>query len=192
MAELESSAASQPREPRPSALKSAVHQARIEAAERTGVVVDLHDAEFARLEMLNEALDPVFADLPAGIELFERGVVPGEQPRLWIDIVAHVVMGRDKRVYRFLQDTRYGRRILAESPQIDLIVEAVTRYAARRLVEREQALAGDTTPLTREARAFAATRWKRRWKGFWLFVTGMLAGAAALLALAWFLEPLLY
>lgn len=192
MTELESSAASHPREPRPSALKIAVREARIEAAERTGVVVDLHDAEFARLEMLNEALDPIFADVPVGIELFDRGLLPGEPPRLWVDMVAHVVMGRDRRVYRFLQDTRYGRRVLAESPQIEPVVEAVTRYVARRLVERERALAGDTTPLTRETRAFAATRWKRRWKGFWLFATGMLAGAIALLGLAWFLEPLIY
>ena len=45
----------------PSALKEAVRQARIESAERTGVVVDLRDAELARLELLNEALDPLFA-----------------------------------------------------------------------------------------------------------------------------------
>jgi hypothetical protein len=33
----------------PSPLKQAIQQARIEAAERTGVVVDLRDAELARL-----------------------------------------------------------------------------------------------------------------------------------------------
>ena len=39
-------------------LRDALRQARIEAADRTGVVVDLRDAEVARLEILNEALDP--------------------------------------------------------------------------------------------------------------------------------------
>ena len=78
--------------PRASRLKDAVRQARIEIAERTGVVVDLHDAELARLEILNEALDPLFADIPAGIELFERGITPGDPPRLWVDMIAHVVM----------------------------------------------------------------------------------------------------
>ena len=48
----------------PNALKDAVREARIEAAERSAVVVDLRDAEVARLELLNEALDPLFKDIP--------------------------------------------------------------------------------------------------------------------------------
>jgi hypothetical protein len=48
-------------------------------------------------------------------------------------------MGRDKRIYRFLQDTRYGRKVLAESVNIPEIVEAVTAYIALRLVKRERA-----------------------------------------------------
>ena len=53
-----------PAETRPAPLKDAVRQARIEMAERTGVVVDLRNAELARLQMLNDALDSVFADVP--------------------------------------------------------------------------------------------------------------------------------
>ena len=123
-----------------SPLKEAMHAARIEAAERTSVVVDLRDAEVARLELLNEALDPLFADIPSEVDLFDRGVSRGDTPRLWIDAVAHVAMGRDKRTYRFLHDTAYGRRVLAESTETGPIVEAVTRYVARRLIAREQAL----------------------------------------------------
>ncbi len=84
-------------EPRPVRLREALRQARIEAADRTGVVVDLRDAEVARLEILNDALDPLFNEIPGQIDLFDRGISQGETPRLWIDIVAHVVMGRDKR-----------------------------------------------------------------------------------------------
>ena len=101
--------------PRRNALKDAVREARIEAAERSAVVVDLHDAELARLELLNEALDPLFDDVPADVELFDRGISRGDVPRLWIDVIAHIEMGRDKRQYRFVQDTRYGRAVLAES-----------------------------------------------------------------------------
>jgi hypothetical protein len=50
--------------------------------------------------LLNEALDPVYADVPENVELFDRGIIPGDPPRLWIDMIAHVAMGRDKRVYR--------------------------------------------------------------------------------------------
>ena len=49
---------------KPMRLRDALRQARIEAADRTGVVVDLRDAEVARLEILNEALDPLFAQIP--------------------------------------------------------------------------------------------------------------------------------
>jgi hypothetical protein len=172
------------------ALKDAVREARIAAAERSGVVVDLRDAELARLEILNDALDPVFAAVPADADIFDRGVAPGAVPRLWIDMLAHVSMGRDKRLYRFLQDTRYGRRVLAESPEVSPIVEAVTRYVARRLVERERALAADTTTAV-EPSAPPPARARSRWRGVALFVLGMAAGAAALFAIAWLVEPII-
>jgi hypothetical protein len=132
-----------PPEP-PNALKDAVRDARIEAAERSAVVVDLRDAEVARLELLNDALEPLFKDIPKDVELFDRGVSKGDTPRLWVDVIAHVEMGRDKRQYRFVQDTRYGRAVLAESYEIPEMVHAITRYVARRMVERERALADDT------------------------------------------------
>src|SRR3954471_17356507 len=122
-----------PEESQPQRLKEALRKARVDQAERTGVVVDLHDAEVARLELLNEALDPLFSEIPAEIDLFDRGLSRGDTPRLWIDAIAHVAMGRDKRIYRFLQDTRYGRKVLAESVNISEMLEAVTKYVAQRL-----------------------------------------------------------
>ena len=115
-------------------LTDALRQARIDTAERTGVVVDLRDAEVARLEILNEALNPIFAEIPGEIDIFDRGISRGDTPRLWIDMIAFVTMGRDKRTFRFVQDTRFGRKILAESPEVSEMVAAVTRYVARRLV----------------------------------------------------------
>src|ERR1700716_3562942 len=109
-------------------LTDALRKARVDQAERTGVVVDLHDAEVARLEILNEALDPLFDEIPAEIDLFDRGISRGETPRLWIDAIAHIGMGRDKRLYRFLQDTRYGRVVLAETSSVSDMVTAVTKY----------------------------------------------------------------
>src|ERR1700749_4114324 len=127
-------------EPPPLRLRDALRRARIEAADRTGVVVDLRDAEVGRLEILNEALDPLFAQIPDNVDLFDRGISQGDTPRLWIDVVAHVMMGRDKRIYRFVQDTRFGRIVLAESHEVSAIVDAVTNYIARRLIEREHAM----------------------------------------------------
>src|SRR3954453_18908933 len=113
MSDVQNSA-TDPSAEQPLRLRDALRRARIEAADRTGVVVDLRDAEVARLEILNEALDPLFAEIPPGIEMFDRGISQGDTPRLWIDMVAHVAMGRDKRMYRFVQDTRHGRVVLAE------------------------------------------------------------------------------
>ena len=167
----------------PKPLKDAVREARIEAAERSGVVVDLRNAELARLELLNEALEPLFKDIPDDIELFDRGVSRGDAPRLWIDVIAHIEMGRDKRQYRFVQDTRYGRTVLAESYEVPEIAQAVTRYVARRLVERERALSDDVA-LGRHAaqQALRSERRRRRWRALRTLLYGMILGVAALFA----------
>src|ERR1700730_2548482 len=143
----------------PQRLRDALRQARLESAERSAVVVDLRDAEMARLEALNEALDPLFREIPVTVELFDRGVLRGDPPRLWIDVISYVVMGRDKRTYRFLQDSRHGRILLAESPEPEDLLEAVTKYVARRIIERERALSSDEHALEGSTRA-AASRWR--------------------------------
>lgn len=164
---------------RPRRLRDALRQARIEAADRTGVVVDLRDAEVVRLEILNEALDALFSEIPDSIDLFDRGISRGEPPRLWVDVVAHVVMARDKRTYRLVQDTRYGRIVLVESHDVPAVVQAVTDYVARRIVEREHALA---VPVNVQTSAQPPRRRSRVWP----FVWGVLVGAAALFAAAFF------
>ena len=65
-------------------------------------------------------------------------------------MIGFVEMGRDRRLYRLLQDTRHGRVTLCETEQTDKIVEAVTNYIAQRLIEREQALAADTRAVQRD------------------------------------------
>jgi hypothetical protein len=169
----------------PSPLKEAMHQARVEAAERTSVVVDLRDAEVARLELLNEALDPLFAEIPPEVDLFDRGVSGGQTPRLWIDPVAHVVMGRDKRGYRFLHDSRMGRHVLAESHEIPDIVAAVTTYVARRLIERQRALDSDPDLIARVSSSEAVRyRRLRRRRAFGTLALGFIAGVVTLIVVA--------
>jgi hypothetical protein len=179
MSEAQNSGSHAATDTRPMRLRDALRQARIEAADRTGVVVDLRDAEVARLEILNEALDPLFAQIPDSVDLFDRGISQGETPRLWIDAVAHVVMGRDKRIYRLVQDSRFGRIVIAESHEIAATVDAVTDYVARRMVERERALVA--TPMEKPAASN-----KRRRSGFWTFAFGFTVGVIALFGLALF------
>jgi len=93
--------------------------------------------------------------------------------------VAHVAMGRDKRIYRFVQDTRFGRTLLAESHDVPVMVDAITDYIARRMIEREQAL---VVPSSVAAPPPPVVVKKRG--GFWTFVLGFFAGLVALFAFA--------
>src|SRR3979409_1648967 len=165
------------RETRPTRLRDALRKARIEAADRTGVVVELRDAEAARLEILNEALDPLFSQIPERVDLFDRAISQGDTPRLWIDVVAHVLMGRDKRIYRLVQDTCFGRIVIAESHDAAVIVDAVTDYVARRMIEREHALVATPAPAP-------VVIEKPRRHGFWIFALGFVVVALALFGLA--------
>jgi hypothetical protein len=169
-------------EAQPGPLKEAVRKTRIEMAERSSVVVDLRDAELARIELLNDALDPLFKDTPPDVELFDRAISRGDTPRLWIDAVAHVAMGRDKRRYRFVLDTRFGRKVLAESNDIDEIVGAVTHYVAARLIERERALSEDSSALDRLHRRAIGARRRSRLRAIGIFVLGLLLGVAVVVA----------
>jgi hypothetical protein len=124
-------------------LQAAVRRARLEDAERSSMAADLRQAEIARLESLNEALQPVFAQLPREAEMFDHGLVPLERPRLFVDMIAYVEMARDRRTFRFMQESRAGRALITESDEIVRMAEAVTFYLGRRVVEREKAIARD-------------------------------------------------
>lgn len=124
-------------------LAEIVREVKVAAAERDDVVVDMRDADRARLELLAQELQPVIDDVPTDNDQFDFALSSGLEPRFWIDAVAHVRMGRDRRTYRFLRDTRLGRTVLAETADKGEAAEAVTRYVAERLVERQRLLEGD-------------------------------------------------
>src|SRR5712671_5840396 len=179
-----------PEDSRPQRLKDALRKARVDSAERSGIVVDLHDAEVARLELLNEAIEPLFGEIPAEVDLFDLGISRGETPRLWIDAIAHVGMGRDKRVYRFVQDTRYGRKVLAETVNVGEMIDAVTKYLAQRLIERERALADASLPFIRDLKQEARfERRRRRRRAIRAFLFGLFMGFATLIAAALLFGP---
>src|SRR5690606_18958038 len=111
-------------------LREAIRKVRLAEVERTDVVVELQESERARLEMLAEELQDVFQEVPEDDDQFSFQIVPGSTPRLWIDVTSHVVMGRDKRTYRFVKDTRLGRTVILETGEIDDMADAITEYIA--------------------------------------------------------------
>jgi hypothetical protein len=125
------------------ALAMAMNQARMELADREGVKSETRTYGAARLETLRKKLAPLYAAIPRDVEMFDLGLVAQDRPRLFVDIIAFIEMNRDQTAYRFLQETRAGRVTLAETGDDKVIIDHVTQYVARRLVERERALAAE-------------------------------------------------
>lgn len=140
-------------------LSDAIREAKNAMADRDDVVVEMREATRARLEILAAELEEVIADAPAESPAFDFAISSGQQPRFWIDAVAHVGMGRDRRTYRFVRDTRNGRVVLAESTEVKPIADAVTRYVAERIVERQRDLDHEpaVTPQPVEEKTAAGT-----------------------------------
>ncbi len=178
-------------------LIDSMRRARIEDAERSKAVAELRGAEIARLQMLHDLLKPVFAELPRDADLFDHGLVAGERPRLYVDMLAFVEMGHDRRIYRFMQDTRRGRIVIAETDGVNLMALAVTEYLARRLVEREKMLSSELArvagppreappkrPVAAAAKPAPAMRAGMPDQVI-SFLSGMVAGAGAVFLYAW-------
>ncbi|MGH6763473.1 MAG: hypothetical protein ACRECW_18005 [Phyllobacterium sp.] len=176
----------------PSRLSSAVRAVKITSADRGDVVVDMRDADRARLELLAQDLQPVFDEVPADDRQWDFALSSGLQPRLWIDATSHVMMGRDRRTYRFVRDTRLGRVVLAESTEIRPVSDAVTTYIAERIVERQQLMEGDAVPLRAHPASVAvapepvqASGWPEFVAGLVWFFIGAIVGGALLVAISW-------
>lgn len=121
-------------------LKAITREVKNAMADRDDVVVDLGDAERMRLEILLDDLQSLIAQVPAEDERFDFTISSGTRPRLWIDSVAHVSMGRDRRTYRLVADSRMGRVVLAENADMRPVAMQVARYVAERLLERDRSL----------------------------------------------------
>lgn len=185
-------------------LRDAVRKVRLADADRTDVIADLHETERARLEMLSDELADVFREVPADDDQFSFQIVPGNPPRLWIDITSHVSMARDRRSYRFLKDTRLGRTVILESASLDDVADCVTDYIAERILEKERSLEADwlLRRLRRDAIkedgsvAPAAPALQRESVAATVgnlvivFLLGLLIGALGLIAYAWFANPI--
>ncbi|MGX9144141.1 hypothetical protein [Mesorhizobium sp. 128a] len=179
-------------------LSDAIRDVKNAFADRDDIVVDMRDAHRMRLDLLAAELAPVFADVPADMDNFDFVVSSGLQPRLWIDAVSHVAMGRDRRTYRFLRDTRIGRVVLAESTDMKPVADQVTRYVAERIVERQRMMEGGVEPAVaglnraavREAEpplqaTAPGNRWSTFLSGLGVIAAGALVGLAVAAALFW-------
>lgn len=177
-------------------LAEAMERVRDDKANRDDVVVEMKQASQARLELLAQALQPVFQEIPEDNDQFEFALTNGENARLWIDMTSFVRMGRDRRVFEFIKDTRMGRTMLGETVERDTMVKIVTNYVAERLIEREQMIEGEWVSMRNydfgiEDEAPSSDQEseksnKNGWAILGWFALGLLGAAAAMIAWAWF------
>ena len=178
-------------------LHRSMEKVKTAQASRDDVVVEMEQAARARLELLAKDLQPVFNDLPDDVDWFEFGLANGEPPRLWIDLTTHVRMGRDRRVYELVKDTRLGRTILFQNEDKNQMGEAVTDYVAGRMLEREREIEGEwidfrnyrfeeaRTPKAK-AREVTRTETRKSSNGILWFIIGLVAATIAILAWGWY------
>lgn len=181
-------------------LAKAMESVRNDQANRDDVVIEMKQTSRARLELLAQDLQPVFEDVPDENDQFEFALSTGETPRLWIDMTSFVRMGRDRRSYEFIKDTRMGRTVIGRSDERDEMKQLVTRYIAERILMRERMIEGDwiamkgydfagekTEEPEKSVQASPETGAGSSIVSFFLwFLIGLIAGGAAMLAWAWF------
>ena len=168
-------------------LQAAIRKARIVQAERSDAMSDLREADIARLELLAEALEPVIQELPQDTSQFDCQVVESDRPRLWVDMLAYVMMGRDRRTYRFMKSTRTGRQSLFESTRVSDVADHITDYIAHRIIEREKALDAETDLPPEPSGAGQPARLGKEAKSSGLipFILGFVMGAGVVALVRW-------
>ena len=102
--------------------------------------MNIRDAATLRLQVLKDDLEPVVEARREAESFIDLALVPGDPPRLWIDMLAYVLMSPDPRTYRFCQDTASGQRVLLETPDRAEMADRITSYVAHRVIDRQRHL----------------------------------------------------
>ena len=156
-------------------LAEALREARLAEAAHFEAALDLRDSKALRLQILKDELLPDVQASSEAKELFDLALLPGDPPKLWVDLTSYVVMEPDYRTYRVLQDRQDSRDILFEGTDRAEAAAAVRRHMAHRLVARErQTASSPPVPGAGYSSATLILAW----------VSGFAFGALALVAAA--------
>jgi hypothetical protein len=144
-----------------------LRQARLEEAAHHEAVRGIKDAKSLRLQVLKDDIAAVVAHSQEARQMFDLALLPGEPPKLWIDLITWVVMEPDYRTYRLVQDNQAGRDILHETADRPEMVERLKHYMAHRVIARERQMAA-TLP-ARQPAGFSASALILAWLGGFAF-----------------------
>lgn len=119
-------------------LNGALRQARLAEAAHFEAVLDIRDAQTLRLQVLKDELAPVIASHKEAAAFVDLALVPGDPPRLWVDLITSIIMAPDPRTYRLVQDGPGGRQTLLETADRAEMIDRVKQHIAHRLIARER------------------------------------------------------
>lgn len=122
-----------------------LREARIADSAHFEAALDIRDAKTLRLQVLKDDLLPTLAANREMQSVFDLALVPGEPPRLWIDLITAVIMEPNPRTFRLIQDTQSGRDILLETEDRAAMAEKIKQHMAHHLIARERRLAATPT-----------------------------------------------
>jgi hypothetical protein len=157
-------------------LAGALREARQAEAAHFEAALELRDSKSLRLQLLKDDLLPLVESSPEAQELFGLALIPGEAPKLWIDLISFIVMEPDHRTYRFLQHRQDRREILFETADRELMAAAIRRHMAHLIVARERQTTAVAPPATTPG--YTSSSLILAW------ASGFAFGALALLGLA--------
>lgn len=164
-------------------LSGALRKARLAEAAHLEALLAVKDSKSLRLQVLKDDISPAIAATADAAKYFDLIVAPGEQPRLWIDMISSVVMEPDFRTYRLLQDNQGGREVLLETSDRAEMVNYLKTYLAHRMIARERNIAR-ALPLAQSVRGFSMGALLYAW------LTGFMLGVLVLLVAAILSEKL--
>ncbi len=161
-------------------LSGALRKARLAEAAHFEAVLGIRDSKSLRLQVLKDELAPLIAATPEASRIFDLALVPGEPPRLWLDLISSVVMEPDYRTYRLVQDNQSGREVLFESVEREEMVNYLKAYLAHRMIARER-MSASVPAVTQRSAGYSTGAVIYAWlSGFLLGLLGLLVAAISL------------
>jgi len=120
--------------------EDSLRRARLAQATPLDALTGIRDAELLRLQALRDDLAAVVARSSRLEGLTDLALIADDPPKLWIDLVTHVVMAPDPRTYCLLEDRAAGSESLFSSRDRAEMAKSIAERLAHRLVERERML----------------------------------------------------
>lgn len=124
----------------------ALREARRSESAHLDALQNVTDAKALRLIDLQERVLQALPENDVIQQFLDLRFSPGEDPRLYIDLVTSVVILPDAHTFRLSQDRDSRRETLLETGNPAEMTRHILKYVAHRLIARERRMASRSEP----------------------------------------------